>query len=76
MTTDIIGPKINEDIFLKQVEEYQKYYVPRCECGTILDCPGMTARNHAPSRLNYLCNDDFKLIVAGSRTIDRVFIPL
>lgn len=83
MTTDIIGPKINEDIFLKQVEEYQsKFYVPRCECGTITwwrydaycsryDCPN--CGKSYPSRLNYLCNDDFKLIVAGSRTIGQGF---
>lgn len=79
MTIDIVGPKIKEDTFLKQVEEYQSiFYIPRCECGTITqryysqyECPdcGKSYLN----RLNYSRIYDFKLIVAGSRTIGQGF---
>ena len=79
MMIDIVGSKIKEDTFLKQVEEYQSiFYIPRCECGTItqrycgqydcLDC-GKSYLN----RLNYSRIYDFKLIVAGSRTIGQGF---
>ena len=82
MTIDIVGPKVNEATFLKQVEEYQSmFYIPRCECGTITqwycgqyDC--LDCGKFYPSCLNYLHSGDFKLIVAGSRTLGQGFYSI
>lgn len=78
----VAGPEISKDTFIKQVEEYQsKFYHPLCECGAVprweyeqYGCLGCS--RVYPSRLKYLRMEDFKLIVAGSRTLGQGFYSI